>query len=58
MEDGVVEFLSKLGEERGKAYATYFVHEHTELGQRNDEEGIIKLPSCYSKRRLFKQFCY
>lgn len=46
MEDGVVEFLSKLGEERGKAYATCFVHEHTELDLRNDEEGIIKLPPC------------
>ncbi len=58
VEDDVVEFLTQLGEKRGEAYATRFVRKRTELGIRNDEEGVVELPSCYSKRSLFEQFCY
>jgi hypothetical protein len=32
VEDDVVEFFTQLGEERGKACATHFVHERTEHG--------------------------
>jgi hypothetical protein len=58
VEEDVIAFLSTVGEERGESYATRFVRDRTSVGLRKDEEDLIELPSCLTKRRLYKQFCF
>jgi hypothetical protein len=58
VEEDIVTFLTELGRNRGESYATRFVRERTSVGLRKDEEGLIELPSCLSKRGLYKQFCF
>ncbi len=52
-EEDVVDFLRQLGAEQGESYATRFIRERTSLGIRKDEDGLVELPSWYTKRLLF-----
>ena len=51
-------FLDQVGEEHGEEYATRFVRNLTEVGMRKDEEGLIELPSWFTKRQLYSQWVY
>jgi hypothetical protein len=42
----------------GEDYATRFVREATGVGLRKEEEGLVELPSCTSKRQEYCRFCY
>jgi hypothetical protein len=42
----------------GEDYATRFVCKATVVGLRKDEEGLVELPSCTSKRQEYCHFCY
>ena len=54
----VVLFLSSIAEEHGESYATRFIREVTGMSLRDTEEGRIDLPSFFSKRHLYAQYCY
>ena len=58
VEEDVMLFLTQVGEERGESYATRFIRDRTSVGLRKEEEDLIELPSCLSKRGLFKKFCF
>lgn len=57
-EEDVLEFLHWKGSNFGEPYATRFVRETTGLGIRDAEENVIELPSSFSKRGLFSEFCF
>ena len=50
----VVEFLGDVAKSYGESYATRFVREITGLSLRNEEEGLIELPSSYTKRSCMR----
>jgi len=54
----VVLFLSSIAEEHGDSYATRFIREVTGMSLTDTEEGRIDLPSFFSKRHLYAQYCY
>jgi hypothetical protein len=54
----VVEFLGDVAKSYGESYATRFVREITGLSLRNEEEGLIELPSSYTKRKLYAEYCF
>lgn len=56
--DSIIEFLQALSDERGEPYATRFIRESTSVGLRNEEEGVIELPSSVSKRQEYSRWCY
>jgi len=51
-------FLSNIADEYGELYATHFVREVTGMSLRDTEEGCIDLPSHFSKRHFYAQYCY
>jgi len=53
-----VSFLSNIADEYGELYATHFVREVTGMSLRDTEEGCIDLPSHFSKRHFYAQYCY
>ncbi len=54
----MVQFLNEFADERGESLATRFIHERTSVGLGKEEEDLIELPSCLSKRGVFKNFCF
>jgi hypothetical protein len=42
----------------GEDYATRFVREATGVGLRKEQEGLVELPSCTSKRQEYARFCF
>lgn len=57
-EASVIEFLNDVTKEYGEAYATRFIREITGLSLRNEEEGAVELPSSFTKRKLYTQYCF
>jgi hypothetical protein len=55
VEEDVVEYLSELGVREGESYATRFIRERTSLSIRKDEEGLMELPSWYTRRRIYEK---
>ena len=54
----VVSFLSDVRDSYGEAYATRFVREVTGLSLRRDEENLVELPSRFTKRKLYAEYCF
>jgi hypothetical protein len=54
----VVSFLSDVRDSYGEAYATRFVREVTGLSLRRDEENLVELPSQFTKRKLYAEYCF
>ena len=54
----VVDFLVKLSQEESKMYATRFICMATGIAVRDSDYEIVHLSSFFSKRRLYKRFCY
>ena len=42
----------------GSPKSTRFVREETGTGLRDDEENLLELPVCWSKRNVYGRFCY
>lgn len=55
--DDVISYLEWLGDEYGESYATRFTRKTTGLGIREKEE-VIELPSYFTKRSLYVDFCF
>jgi hypothetical protein len=55
VEEDVVEYLSELGIRDGESYATRFIRERTSLSIRKDEEGLMELPSWYTRCRIYEK---
>lgn len=53
----VIGYLQWLGEEYGESYATRFTRETTGIAIRESEEKLVELPSFYTKRGLYNDFC-
>ena len=56
--DSVVAFLDAVSKEHGEAYATRFIREITGMSLRNEEDGLVELPSSFTKRKLYAEFCF
>jgi hypothetical protein len=56
--DSVVAFLDAVSKEHGEAYATHFIREITGMSLRNEEDGLVELPSSFTKRKLYAEFCF
>jgi hypothetical protein len=54
----VVSFLSDLRDHYGEPYATKFVREVTGLSLRLVEENQVELPSRFTKRKLYAEYCF
>jgi hypothetical protein len=54
----VVSFLSDLADRHGESYATRFIREVTGMSLRNTEERLVELPSHFTKRQLYAQYCF
>jgi len=54
----VVAFLEGVSVSHGEAYATRFIREITGMSIRKEEEGQVELPSSFTKRKLYAQYCY
>lgn len=57
-EGSIVAFLKDLSDTYAEPYATRFIRTVTSVGLRNDEEGLVELPSNYTKRKLYSDWCY
>jgi hypothetical protein len=54
----VVDFLEEIQETCAEPYATRFVREITGMSLRESEEGAVELPASYTKRKLYRDFCF
>lgn len=54
----VVSFLEDVCKSYGEAYATRFVREVTGLSLRQEEENLVELPSRFTKRKLYAEYCF
>jgi hypothetical protein len=50
--------LKKLQDDYGQVTATRFVREQTGLTTRDDNDDYVELPSHFSKRKIYEQFCF
>lgn len=57
-EPSVIDFLEDVCSRYGEMYATRFVRDSTGFSMRKDEDGLVELPSSYTKRRLYLEYCY
>ena len=54
----IIDYLYNLAKEEGEPYATRYVRMLTGVGIREEEKGHVQLPSSYTKRQLYRRFCY
>ena len=57
-ENDVIVFLQSNSDTYGEAYATRFIRELCGSGLRKEEEDLVELPSNFSKRKLYRDFCF
>jgi len=57
-EPSVVQFLTDVKNEHAESYATRFIREITGMSLRADEEDAVELPSSFTKRKLYAQYCF
>jgi hypothetical protein len=57
-EPSVIEFLTNVSKLYGEAYTTQFVQEVTGMSLHKEEEGLIELPSSFTKRKLYTEYCF
>jgi hypothetical protein len=58
VEPSVIEFLTNVSRFYGEAFATQFVQDVTGMSLRKEEEGLIELPSSFTKRKLYMEYCF
>jgi len=54
----IIDFLYNLAKQEGESYATRYVRFLTGTGVRDSEKGYVQLPSSFSKRQIYKNFCF
>jgi hypothetical protein len=54
----VIEFLQNASDNYAEPYATRFIREITGMSLREAEEGAVQLPSNFTKRKLYAEYCY
>ena len=57
-EGSMIAFLKDLADNYSEPYATRFIREITGMSIRKEEEGQVELPSSFTKRKLYAQYCY
>ena len=58
VQESVVSFLSDLSKEHGESYATRFIREVSGMSLRKEEEGLVEIPSFFTKRKLYAEYCF
>jgi hypothetical protein len=56
--DGAVDYLREQGQLYGECYATHTVRVLINYELRDEEKGTIDLPSHYTQRNMYEQYCY
>ena len=51
-------YIKLLASEQGEQHATRFMREHHKIWVRDTEVDTIELPSYYTKRRLYRNYCW
>ena len=54
----VIDYLYEIGRDEGESYATRFIRFLTRIEIRDEEKGFVQLPSCYTKRQMYKNYCF
>lgn len=54
----VIAFLQDVSTNYAEPYATRFIREITGMSLREDEEGAVELPSSFTKRKLYAEYCF
>jgi hypothetical protein len=54
----VIEYLQNVSSNYAEPYATRFIREITGMSLREDEEGAVELPSSFTKRKLYAEYCF
>jgi hypothetical protein len=58
VQESVVSFLSDLSKEHGESYATRFICEVSGMSLHKEEEGLVEIPSFFTKRKLYAEYCF
>lgn len=56
--ESVVAFLTDISKEHGESYATRFIREISGMSLRKEEEGLVEIPSFFTKRKLYAEYCF
>ena len=58
LRDDIESFIKSLANEEGESHTTRFLREHNKVCIRDAEIDTIKLPSYFTKRHVYRQYCW
>ena len=58
LRDDIESFIKALANEEGESHATRFLREHNKVCIRDTEIDTIELPSYFTKRHVYRQYCW